>query len=275
MPESSLTRRVFQIVEQGPEGDRASRAFDYFILTAIAISIVGLVVGTVERFGDRAQELFIGIEVVTVVIFTVEWALRVWSCVEEPSGKYRNPVTGRIRYALSPLSLIDLLAMLPFYVVIVFPEAGLDLRFLRAVRLAARVARLSRYSTTMTIMGRVLRNASRELAAVIVVMALLLLIASSLMYFAEHETQPETFASIPASMWWAVITITTVGYGDAVPVTTWGRMLTAALALFGIGLIALPAGILGNGFVEEARRQRRLMEGENRCPHCGELLPTV
>ncbi len=275
MSEGSLTRRVFQIVEEGRDGDKTSRVFDFFILTSIAVSIVGLVLGTVERFGDRAQELFIGIEVVTVVIFTVEWALRVWSCVEEPSGKYRDPVMGRIRYALSPMALIDLLAILPFYVVLVFPEAGLDLRFLRAVRLAARVARLSRYSTTMTIMGRVLRNASRELAAVIVVMALLLLIASSLMYFAEHESQPETFASIPASMWWAVITVTTVGYGDAVPVTTWGRMLTAALAVFGIGLIALPAGILGNGFVEETRRQRRLMEGENRCPHCGELLPTV
>ncbi len=275
MSEGSLTRRVFQIVEEGRDGDRTSRVFDFFILGSIAISIIALVLGTVERFGDRAHELFIGIEVVTVIIFTVEWALRVWSCVEEPSGKYRNSVTGRIRYALSPMALIDLLAILPFYVVLVFPDAGLDLRFLRAVRLGARVARLSRYSTTMTIMGRVLRNASRELAAVIGVMALLLLIASSLMYFAEHASQPETFASIPASMWWAVITVTTVGYGDAVPVTTWGRMLTAALAVFGIGLIALPAGILGNGFVEETRRQRRLVEGEHRCPHCGELLPTV
>ena len=267
--------RVWEIVESDQGGNRVSLGFDLFILVAIAVSIVGLVLGTVERINDRAPELFITIEIVTVGIFTVEWLLRIWSCVDDPSGKYRHPVTGRIRYALSPIALVDLVAILPFYAVLFFPDAGLDLRFLRAVRLAARVARLSRYSKTMTIMSRVLSNASRELIAVIVVMALLLLIASSLMYFAEHESQPDTFASIPASMWWAIITVTTVGYGDAIPVTIWGRILTAALAVFGIGIIALPAGILGNGFVEETRRQRRLMESENRCPHCGELLPTV
>ena len=256
MSERRMTGRVWEIVESGRDADRASAAFDLFILASIVVSIVGLVLGTVERYDARAHEIFVVIEVVTVGIFTVEWLLRAWGCVDDPSGRYSHPLWGRMRYAVSPMALVDLLAILPFYIVLVVPIAGLDLRFLRVVRLAARVARLGRYSTTISILGRVLRNTRGELAAVFGVMALLLLIASSLMYFAENKAQPETFASIPASMWWAIITITTVGYGDAIPVTTFGRVLTASLAVLGIGLIALPAGILGNGFVEESRRSR-------------------
>ena len=270
-----MTGRVWEIVETDQGGDRLSLGFDLFILVSILVSIVGLVLGTIERFYDRAPELFIAIEVVTVGIFTVEWLLRMWSCVDDPSGKYTHPVFGRLRYAVSPMALIDLVAILPFYVVLMFPLHGLDLRFLRVVRLAARVVRLGRYSETMTILGRVLYNTRGELIAVVGILALLLLIASSLMYFAENEAQPEVFASIPASMWWAVITITTVGYGDAVPVTAFGRVLTASLAVLGIGLIALPAGILGNGFVEESRRHREGRQEGRRCPHCGELLPTL
>ena len=275
MSEDSLTRRAFQIVEEGDWNDRASRSFDYFILLAITVSIVGLVAGTVSRINEFSPVLFVGIEVVTVMIFSVEWVVRLWSCVEDPSGRYRHPLWGRVRYVLTPMALIDLLAVLPFYIVLAFPDLGVDLRFLRAVRLGARVARLSRYSRTMTILGRVLRNTRGELVAVIAAMSLILLIASSLMYFAEHEAQPDKFASIPASMWWAIVTLTTVGYGDVVPVTAMGRVLTASLAVFGIGLIALPAGILGNGFVEETRRHREGREEGRRCPHCGELLPTV
>ena len=270
MSERRMTGRVWEIVESGRDADKASAAFDLFILASIVVSVVGLVLGTVERYDARAHELFVAIEVVTVGIFTVEWLLRAWGCVDDPSGRYSHPLWGRMRYAVSPMALVDLLAILPFYIVLVVPIAGLDLRFLRVVRLAARVARLGRYSTTISILGRVLRNTRGELVAVFGVMALLLLIASSLMYFAENKAQPETFASIPASMWWAIITITTVGYGDAIPVTTFGRVLTASLAVLGIGLIALPAGILGNGFVEETRRSRESAAGL--CPHCGQPM---
>ena len=272
MTGTSVTRRIYQVVEEGRAGDSTSRAFDFFILTAIAVSIAGLVLGTVQRFSDATGDLFPLIEFITVLIFTGEFVLRVWASVEDESGKYRHPFWGRLRYIVSPMSLVDLLAILPFYLVLIVPAEGIDLRFLRVVRLAARVVRLGRYSETMTILGRVLYTTKNELLAVIGIIALLLLMASSLMYFAENQAQPEKFTSIPASTYWAIITLTTVGYGDTVPVTTMGRMLTAMVAVLGIGLIALPAGILGNGFVEAARNFRQRQGSENLCPHCGEPL---
>ena len=175
MSERRMTGRVWEIVESGRDGDRASAAFDLFILASIVVSIVGLVLGTVERYDARAHELFVVIEIGTVGIFTVEWLLRAWGLCRRPIGKYRHPIWGRMRYAVSPMALVDLLAILPFYIVLVVPIAGLDLRFLRVVRLAARVARLGRYSATISILGRVLRNTRGELAAVFGVMALLLL----------------------------------------------------------------------------------------------------
>lgn len=273
MSETTLKRRAYQIVEEGRDGDRASRLFDGFILTAIIVSIVGLVLGTVERYGTPAQELFNSIEIVTVGIFTVEWLLRVWCSVEDPSGKYRHPVWGRLRYSVSPMALVDLVAILPFYLILVIPTQDIDFRVLRVVRLVARIIRLSRHSETISVLGRVLHNIRQELFAVVGIIALLLLVVSSLMYFAEHDAQPDKFPSIPAATYWAIITLTTVGYGDTVPITMFGRLLTAIVAVLGIGLIALPAGILGSGFMEETRRYRQDMRSENRCPHCGELLP--
>ncbi len=272
MSERHMTARVWEIVESGRAGDRVSMAFDIFILAAIVVSISGLLLGTVESMYVRAPDMFILIEGVTVGIFTVEWLLRLWGCVEDGSGAYGHPVWGRVRYIFSPMTLVDLIAILPFYIVLAVPVYGLDLRFLRVIRLAARVVRLGRYSQTMTNLGRVLFNTRGELGAVIGMFALLLLIVASLMYFAENGVQPDTFSSIPASMWWGIIAVSTVGSVEAVPVTTFGRMLTAGLAILGIGLIALPAGILGNGFVAEARRQRENRESPTRCPHCGGLL---
>ena len=132
---------------------------------------------------------------------------------------------------------------------------GLDLRFLRVARLLARIVRLSRYFTGLRTLGRVLHTKRGELFAVISVLLLLLVMTSSLMFFAEHEAQPEEFASIPKAMWWSIITLTTVGYGDVFPVTAAGRLLAGLIAIVGIGLFALPAGILGSGFMEELGKE--------------------
>ena len=263
----SLKKTIYEIIEEAALGNRVSEIFDIFLITLIALNVVALIVGTVEEIYLIAPRAFYLFEVISVVVFTVEYLLRVWSCTENP--KYAHPVKGRLRYIASPLALIDMLAVLPIYVVFFVNLRGLDLRFLRVVRLLARIVRLSRYFSSLRTLGRVLHTKRGDLAAVVSVLFLLLVMTSSLMFFAEHRAQPEEFASIPRAMWWSIITLTTVGYGDVFPVTAAGRLLAGMIAIVGIGLFALPAGILGSGFMEE------LGKAGNAgiiCPHCGEVI---
>jgi voltage-gated potassium channel len=170
------------------------------------------------------------------------------------------------RYALSPFALIDLVAILPFYL----PFMGVDLRFARAFRLLRlfRMAKVARYVRAMGIFGQVARAKREELVIAASVMAILLICASSVMYYAEHAAQPKVFSSIPATMWWSVATLTTVGYGDVFPVTPAGRLVAGVVAVLGIGFFALPTAILGAGFVEVVSRRK----DAPKCPHCGVSL---
>ncbi|MCZ0941127.1 MAG: ion transporter [Caldilineaceae bacterium] len=262
-----LKRTVYEVIEQAAPGHRASEIFDIFLITLITLNVVALIAGTVEGILQISPQAFHLFEVTSVGIFSVEYVLRVWTCTEDP--RYTHPVKGRLRYMASPLALIDLLAVLPLYLVFFVNLRGLDLRFLRLVRLLARIVRLSRYFSSLRTLGKVLHTKRGDLTAVVSVLFLLLVMTSSMMFFAEHQAQPEEFASIPKAMWWSIITLTTVGYGDVFPVTAAGRLLAGVIAIVGIGLFALPAGILGSGFMEELAR-----EGEEpvRCPHCGEVI---
>ena len=263
----SLKKTVYEIIEEAAPGNRVSEIFDISLITLITLNVIALILGTVEEINRIAPRAFYLFEVISVVIFTVEYLLRVWTCTENP--KYAHPVRGRLRYFASPLALIDMLAVLPIYVVFFVNLRGLDLRFLRVVRLLARIVRLGRYFSSLRTLGRVLHTKRGDLAAVVSVLFLLLVMTSSLMFFAEHQAQPEEFASIPRAMWWSIITLTTVGYGDVFPVTAAGRLLAGIIAIVGIGLFALPAGILGSGFMEE------LGKAGNAgivCPHCGEVI---
>ena len=162
--------------------------------------------------------------------------------------------------------IIDFIALVPFYL----PFLGLgDLRILRALRLLAWAARLGRYFEGIRTLGRVLRSKVQELFTVVLVLAVMLVLASAVMYYAEHQAQPEEFASIPEAMWWSIITLTTVGYGDVSPVTPMGKFMAGVIAVLGIGMFALPAGILGSGFLAEIQRQG---QAPRVCPHCGQLI---
>ncbi len=257
---AGVKRRVYEILEVAAPGDHVSRACDVFLVSLICVNILALILGSMKSVRDAAPNAFMVFEAVSVGIFTLEYALRVWSYTEEV--RYSRPVSGRIKFILSPIQLLDLLAIVPFFLVFL----GLDLRALRAVRLLARAARLSRYFTGLRTLGSVLQAKRYELFTVVLVLVVLLILASSLMFFAEHEVQREAFSSIPAAMWWTIVTLTTVGYGDVYPVTSMGRLLAGFIAILGIGFFALPAGILGSGFLEEVQRRR---EGVRVCPHCG------
>jgi voltage-gated potassium channel len=221
------------------------------LLGFIALNVLAFVAESVEPYGSRYRGLFDVLLYASLGVFTLEYLLRVWACTQDSSGLYTHPVRGRIRYVLSPVMLIDLAAILPFYAGFV---AGVDLRFLRLVRMLW-ILKITRYLPAMGTLRRVLKRERKTLAAVLVVMGIMLFIASSLMYLLEHERQPEKFASIPHAMWWGMATLTTVGYGDIAPVTGMGRTLGMVIMLLGIGTFALPAGILASAFAEERKRR--------------------
>ncbi len=262
--DTSLKQTFYLLLEDDKNLIRGARVVRAFLVILILANVFALIIETMEDVSEMYRHIFHGFEYFSVAIFSTEYVLRLWAHkVEEGKG---GPVFGRIRYALSPLMLIDLFAVLPFYLPYILP---MDLIFLRALRLLRllRVLKLGRYSDAIQVFFRVAMLKKEQLAVAGFGLAILLIVASSLMYYFERVAQPAIFGSIPHAMWWAIITLTTVGYGDAYPVTLMGRFLASIIALLGIGMFALPAGILSAGFVEYDKLKKKEAQ---KCPHCGE-----
>ena len=282
-----IKRRTYDILEVARPKDRLSQTVQWFIITLILLNVAAFVLATVPAYQEAYGAFFLWFERFSVAVFTIEYLLRVWACTEDE--RFDHAVTGRLRFMATPAAIIDLLAILPFYI----PRAvgTLDFRAIRALRLfrLLRLLKLGRFSQSIVIFKEVIKNKRDQMFIAAIAVSILLVLASSLMYVAEHRMQPEAFSSIPASMWWGAITLTTVGYGDVTPVTTTGRILGGIIAVLGIGLFALPAGILSSGFEEALEQYKQDPEDEDEekgtqeekeapelhyCPHCGERLPT-
>ena len=267
--QSAMKRRIHEILEAGNNEDGFSRLVDVALLVLIMSNVAALVVSTDRRIYEAAPNFFLWFEGVSFCIFAVEYMLRVWACTAEPG--YEKPVTGRLRYMMRPLMISDAVAVFSFFIILaVPPDSGVNLGVLRALRLISRTARLARYSPGMQALTLAVSSRRNELLAVVSVVGALLILASSLMYYVEQAAQPDKFSSIPATMWWGIITVTTVGYGDVAPVTPLGRFLAGVISLLGIGIFALPAGILGSGFMEQVGRRR--YGAARTCPHCGKEI---
>lgn len=260
-----IRRRTWEIVEAARVGDRASRIFDIVILTLIFLNVVAVIVDSVRPIRARWGEWLDVFELVSVIVFTVEYVARMWSCVVD--SRFRGPVRGRLLFALRPMAMIDLAAIAPFFL----PFFGFDLRSLRVLRMMRilRIAKVGRYYASLTLIRHVLQSKREELVLTSVLMGLLLIVSSSVLYYCENPVQPESFSSIPATMWWGVATLTTVGYGDMYPITMAGKVCASVIAMLGIGMFALPTGIIGAGFVEAIEKRK---QGEQACPHCGRCL---
>jgi voltage-gated potassium channel len=260
-----LRRRIYHLLEVPERGGRRSHAVQIFLVALIALNVAAVMLDTVEDVAAAWGAWLWAFEVFSVAIFTVEYVLRLWVAPER--RRFARPLAGRIRWMLTPLALLDLAAILPFYLPVLF---RLDLRFLRALRMLRllRLLKVGRYSSALRILRGVLADRKEELLAALSILVVMVVMASGLMYFVEHEAQPRVFSSIPATAWWAVATLTTMSYGDMKPLTIVGKVLASLIAICGIGLFALPAGILGSGFVEKYMERR----GGRRCPHCGKNL---
>ena len=262
-----MRRRLHEILAHSQTNDPVSKAFDAFIVGLILLNVMAMVVESVERVYSLVPRWFNVFELFSVLVFSLEYVLRTWSCVEDP--RYARPILGRARFVLSPLAIIDVLAVLPFYL----PFLGVDLRVFRMFRLfrvmrIMRIAKLARYSDALQMLLRVVKSRKDQLFSAVFILLILLIVAASLMYYAEHEAQPKAFSSIPAAMWWAAITLTTVGYGDVYPITAIGKVMAAMIAMLGIGMFALPTAILGSAFLEDLDRNKK----SRKCPHCGKEI---
>ncbi|MBN4072463.1 ion transporter [Crocinitomix catalasitica] len=242
--------------------------FDLFITLLIALNVLAIVLESVKEINEEYSQFFAYFEIFSVVIFTIEYFLRIWSAVEIP--KYSHPILGRLRYLITPLVVIDLLAILPFYLIMM----NFDLRFMRILRLFRlfKLFRIARYVAGLDMMKDVVREKKAQLWISLVLVFFLLLLASSLMYYVENEAQPESFSSIPETMWWGVSTLTTVGYGDMYPITPLGQFFGGIISIIGIALFALPTGILASGFSSHIEKIKGSKEKNTSCPHCGESL---
>lgn len=261
----AIRKRTFEILEPGSQGDLTSKIVDLLIMSLILLNVAAVILETVHGVQARFGAFLHIFDLFSVGVFTVEYVLRVWSCTSDE--RFTHPVKGRLRFMVRPMAVIDLLAILPFFLPRLFPMDMREVRVLRLFRLL-RIFKLGRYSTALQLLGRVLFNKKEELAVGLMVMLILLVFASSSMYYVEREAQPEAFSSIPAAMWWSIVTLTTVGYGDVSPVTPLGKVLAAFVALIGVGTFALPTAILANGFTQEINRRHKDC-GQPRCPHCG------
>lgn len=249
----SLRRRTAELLEAHRPNDPAGRAIDGFLIVLILANVVIIILETVPRLGEQYGAWFYYFEIFSIAVFTVEYLARLWSCVEKPLDDAEAPRLSRLRWAFSPLGLIDLLAILPFYLFLAIPtsaESLLLLRIFRALRLL-RIFKLSRYSPALNVLLSVIRKELPVLFVAVSILFIMLIVSSWGMYLVEREAQPEDFGSIPHAMWWSVITLTTVGYGDVVPVTNLGKVIAGIVSLVGIGMLALPAAIMASGFSRE------------------------
>jgi len=256
-----MRRTVHRVLENAKDDDLGSRVVDILLISLISLSVVAVILESMPGFEARHADGLALFEALTVAVFSVEYLLRVWSSVERSGTGAHHPIRQRLRYVFSFYAIIDLISILPFYLVMFYSFHAIDMRFLRAVRLL-RVLKLTRYSTAMNMLLTTIRENSRALTAAFVILLTIMLLAASGMYYFERESQPQDFGSIPAAMWWSFATLTTVGYGDVTPITVGGKIFGALITVVGIGMVALPTSILASGYTRQLRLNAAIFEGK-------------
>lgn len=240
-----------------------SQIVDYSLLFLILLNCISIILQSVPSINAAYAAQFQQFEFFSVLIFSVEYVARLWIAVENPA--YSAPIAGRFRFICSWGALIDLLAILPFYLSFI----AIDLRFIRVFRLLRilRLLKIARYLNALDMISLVVKRRKEHLLITVLLVMFMLVISSTIIYFIESPVQPARFSSIPETMWWGVATLTTIGYGDMYPITPIGKVIGSIISILGIGLFALPTGILTSGFAEELSAREK--KERHVCIHCG------
>jgi voltage-gated potassium channel len=248
----SYKLRIYEILEMTEAEDKTAEAVNLFMLVLVVLNVSAVVLETVESIYSGHKIWFRYFADISLIIFTIEYLLRLWSC--DVDQRYGQPILGRALFALTPLALIDLLVILPTYAVLAFPA---DHRLLRSLRVlwTFRLLKLGRYSESLQTILDVIRTQERELLMSLSAILFFLVLSSTLVYLLEHDAQPGLFPDIPATMWWALLTMTTIGE-NFYPITPLGKLVGVLIIILGVATFALPTSILTSGFVEALEKRR-------------------
>jgi len=250
--------RVFQLLEKAQPGDTASLFIDRILAFLIVANVLAVTLETVDDIYQANQVYFRLFEMVSVFIFSIEYLLRIWVSASNQASRFKNAGRRRISYILSPSGLIDLLAilpaLLPFFTTV-------DLRWLRILRLL-RMFKISHYSSALEDFFSAIYHERSAFAGALYLFCITLFLSSALMYLVEHSAQPDVFSSIPETLWWSLITLTTVGYGDVAPITAIGKVIGGFTAIMGVCVVALMTGIVTTAFSAQIARRQDLLEAE-------------
>jgi len=252
-----IRKKIHDVFFEQTPSDKLRKNIDIFISILIIASLIGIVLESESSLNEQYRKAFNYLEVLTVIFFTLEYALRLWSA--PPAQPNMAPFKYRLTYVFSFHGLIDLIAIAPFYISLIFPLA--DLRFLRLIRML-RILKLSHYNTAIEDLFSAIHDERKSFVSALYLMSIAIVISSCAMYYAEGRIQPDIFSSIPHTLWWTVITITTVGYGDAYPITIFGKLIGGGTAFLGIFTTALLTGIVANSFANQMARKRAIFESE-------------
>lgn len=263
-----MKQKIYNLVEKGAHGSKINLIFDYFIVSLIILNVIAIALDTLTGVNPTLLRFLRIFEIFSIIIFTIEFIMRVYvSDITHPAS---NKFYSALKFIFSPFGLIDILAIMPFYVPFIIKS---DLRFLRVLRLIRffRIFKISRYNSTLKLFVDVFKEKKAEIQMTFFIALLMILVSAFLMYHVENPIQPEKFTNIFTSLWWTVTTLTSVGYENIAPVTVLGKIISGLMSILGIGLIALPTGIVSAGFIEKIDKSKS-QKKKQICPHCGKEI---
>ena len=250
-------RKIVDIIDVGGEVTWMSRCYDVFSALAILVNLTATFMSTYAHMRAAYGHIFTAIEAVTIAFFAIDYVLRVWTAnLKYPNKSVRRSI---LKYVLSFAGIIDLLSFLPYYLPVFFPAGAVAFRMFRVVRLF-KLFRINAYHDSLSVIAEVLSSKRQQLLSSVFIIIILTLASSLCMYSVEYEAQPDVFTDAFSGIWWAVMTILTVGYGEIYPITTLGKILALLITFLGVGMVAIPTAIISAGFVDQYSRIKRLSE---------------